>query len=225
MKLCRFRLLEQPEAVRSGVLHEGKVYETDGVNAIGVHEISAVRLLNPIGQPPNLRLMSGDGDYRYANTFGLLGPDDPITPPLGAATLELKARFAVVVKDLTDPEEDEVSAASLLGYTMVVEPLSPNDAWDLPLAIGPVLHTVEEFGELGAFKVELLINQQPVAEVVQPLLMTPHQALQIACRTNVVAPGDVIALPAFDLPLRPAQPGDVAMIRIEKVGALALHIA
>ncbi|MFQ3668201.1 MAG: fumarylacetoacetate hydrolase family protein [Fimbriimonadaceae bacterium] len=56
MKLCRFELVSEPGAVRSGLYYSGKVYETDGTQPIGVHELAAVRLLAPLGLAPSVRL-------------------------------------------------------------------------------------------------------------------------------------------------------------------------
>jgi hypothetical protein len=58
VKLCRFEPLGVPGTVHSGIVHGGKVYETDGTNPVAVHEAGDVRLLSPVGRPPSIRLFS-----------------------------------------------------------------------------------------------------------------------------------------------------------------------
>ena len=48
--------MSEPGAVRSGLYYGGKIYETDGVQPIGVHDLSMVRLLAPLGLPPSVRI-------------------------------------------------------------------------------------------------------------------------------------------------------------------------
>ena len=45
MKLCRFELKSTPGEVRSGIVYNGKIYETAGAEPVAVHEAEAVRPL------------------------------------------------------------------------------------------------------------------------------------------------------------------------------------
>ncbi len=129
MKLCRFDVINRPgDLPRSGVYHEGKVYETDGQNAIGVHDPANIQFLCPIGRPPIVRCFesyqAGPGEhalsYFFMNPSLLKGPDGTIEIPPTVENLDLEVRVFGVSQDnglMIEPAEAD---GFLLGYGFMV---------------------------------------------------------------------------------------------------------
>ena len=101
MKLCRFEIKAEPGLARSGIVMGGKVYETDGANAIAMLEAEAVRPLAPIASAPSLRIFRNDFQplpqpdglephYFYGNPSSLFGPSQVLPFP------EFTSRVAVI---------------------------------------------------------------------------------------------------------------------------------
>lgn len=165
MKLCRFELKAQPGEIRSGVVHGGKVYETDGAEATAIHEAAEIRPLPPIGQPPSIRvfrcmpgLIEPDETpaYFYASPSALTGAS-PIIPRPEGAELDFEPYVAVVIAaDATNVSVEEADDL-ILGYTILNLIVSrdaerherragsgPGRSTDLASPIGPVLTTPDE---------------------------------------------------------------------------------
>src|SRR5579885_1938192 len=108
VKLCRFELLSSPGDVKTGIVHGGKIYETDGSNPIAIHEAADVRPLPPVGLPPALRFfrfsdstLGTESDALplsfYGNPGSLIGPSQ-IVPRLDlTAELDYEPYVAVVI--------------------------------------------------------------------------------------------------------------------------------
>lgn len=129
MKLCRFEVANRPgDLARSGIYHEGKVYETDGQNAIGVHDPANVRFLCPIGRPPVVRCFesyqAGPGEHALSYFFmnpGLLqGPDGTIEIPPTVENLDLEVRVFGVSQDSGLMVDEKEADEFLLGYGFMV---------------------------------------------------------------------------------------------------------
>ncbi|MBX3119265.1 MAG: fumarylacetoacetate hydrolase family protein [Fimbriimonadaceae bacterium] len=133
MKLCRFELLENPGTARSGFYYGGKVYETDGQEAIAVHESSIVRFLSPIGTPPSVRLfhyigagfsewagaMSASADtadlgFAYLNAASVVGPNLIIKHPY-PDDIGVVPCLAIVVANPAESVDPDISDGLLLG--------------------------------------------------------------------------------------------------------------
>jgi 2-keto-4-pentenoate hydratase/2-oxohepta-3-ene-1,7-dioic acid hydratase in catechol pathway len=152
MKLCRFELLEAPGQPRSGLLHGEKLYETDGVKALGMHGVETVRLLPPVA-PPSVRAFDEAESFDLLNPAGLVGPLTEIELLEEAGGLVPELRVAAVVGD----SEGEPSAESFVGLTIMLcfvdEHLAelerragraPGLSRNLPIAIGPYLTTPDD---------------------------------------------------------------------------------
>ncbi|MBS1705913.1 MAG: hypothetical protein JST40_08570 [Armatimonadetes bacterium] len=231
MRLCRFVVMEEPDQVRSGIFHENRVYETDGERAIGIHDLTKVGFLPPIGQPPNIRLFHPDGSYRYAGTAGLMGPGSEYEVPASAQHLTLRPFVAVAIKDEGDQISLDEANDFLLAFLPMLE-LKAESAWDFPLATGPFLHTVDEFEGLPSGQCEVLVNELHLGTIAVEFPVLPTAALERCTRTQKVVPGDLLGLPLrseinlLTSPLgRNLQPGDQILIRFEQFGAITLRLS
>lgn len=174
MKLCRFEHAASPGQTRSGVFYGGKIYETDGVKAIAVHESSEVRLLTPIGLPPSVRFFwcydapptSGSSlasqlDFVYLNPASLLGPASAVKKPIFTADLSFDACLAIVVATAGAAIPIEAAEDHLLGFTLAAsfadEHLESAPAGlarysarqrDMGTAIGPAITTPDELEDV-----------------------------------------------------------------------------
>lgn len=136
MKLCRFDLISSPGTVRSGVVYAGKIYETDGLNPIAMHEASDARLLAPVGLAPSVRLFdtaSSEGDwamlsegqqakrefsFAYLNASIIVGPQTELLPfPVGEQ-ISFKPCLAAVVSARGTQIPSEEAEPYILGITL-----------------------------------------------------------------------------------------------------------
>lgn len=229
MKLCRFELESSPGQIRSGVFHDGKVYETDGSNAIGIHELSAVRFAPPIGQPPSIRIFEDGFDqfgqsmlsFRYLNPTTLLSPGAEVEMSPDATGLELGIHIGIAIGDTGKQIEVSEAEGFVLGYMVVVslndQTLIERDkeggftgasGYDAGLVMGPFLTTSEELTEHRAssdptdfkWSVELQINGESIWIGEHHIGLTFSEMVSYASRSAAVVPGDVIALPAVRIP-------------------------
>lgn len=212
MKLCRFVHLDTPEQVRAGLFFENRLYETDGTHALGVHELSKVRLLPPIGQPPSMRLFFGTGQsdlsYLYVSPANLVGHQGEYELPALAGDLDLEASIVTVVKDegaLISPDE---AGGFVLGLSLRLGLVDisvardrPNSARDFASVIGPFLITPDDIdpkhvlGDDGRFQFgsSLMINDDRLCACAFEMPVSFYSMLELASRTVAVQKGDVLA--------------------------------
>ncbi len=133
MKLCRFRLGDDPKA-RSGFVHEDYVYETDGLHPVGTYRLSEVSLLAPLSHafsfrdfdafltqtpeaPPEDTPPTPLFQFQYAGM--LLGHQAPLRKPPEVEELDFEFEVAVVVGKTG--MDIPVSQASdyILGFTIL----------------------------------------------------------------------------------------------------------
>ncbi len=172
MKLCRFELKSSPGEIRSGMVYSGKIYETDGANAIAVHEADSVRPLAPIPHAPSLRIFRSDlqpkvlagndaesPKFFYGNPMCLVGASQIVTFPeaIGAVTVQPFVA-AVVVADAYQVEIEDADDL-ILGITLMIMLTSVDgerteriygalgSSHDIGAAIGPVLTTPDELDD------------------------------------------------------------------------------
>jgi fumarylacetoacetate (FAA) hydrolase len=171
VKLCRFELLATPGEVKSGIVHSGKIYETDGSNPIAVHEAADVRPLPPVGLPPSIRIFRfTDAElalgpesmplYSYGNPASLVGASQ-IVPKLDiTAEFDYEPFIAVVIAHQGYGIPVEEADGYILGYTilngLVMRDIEraearagsgPGKSRDYAMAMGPVLTTPEELDD------------------------------------------------------------------------------
>lgn len=222
MKLCRFELAEMPGTPRTGIYHEGKVYETDGTNAIGVHATSAVQFLPPMGQPTSVRVFRADGSYHYANAGSVTGPSSSLSILVPDEEISVELSVGIVLKDHGMQLDAEEAMDVVLGFTNVIRVVA-GASDDFPLAIGPFIHTIDEVADVHApWAWSLKINGESVGSGSGTLAVNPVDALVACSRTNAVFAGDLIVLPAFETgPLPQLRTGDQVQFALEQLGFLS----
>ncbi len=245
MKLVRFEVKAEPGTVRTGMLYSGKIYETDGEQALGMFEVSDVRPLPPIAGAPSIRLFDladEDGAYTfaYANPAALVGPSQLVPLPVEYGPYAVRAYLAAIVGDnLSGAIDEEDAERAIIGYTLMTavsdEPASrrrSGAALDFGLAIGPVVTTPDELEDVLDGRGLLLAASLTVngedrgTRPLVPLVPTLPQALAAASRTAPLRAGDVIGVgPLFDPALAAVGEGDEVRIAVERLGTLATKIA
>lgn len=239
MNLCRFALNESPTIVRSGVYHDGRLYETDGDKAIGIHDPGKFTFLCPVGNMPSLRLFDFDGGnltYRYANPTGALGPHSELEVLASPGDSRLVLRVLAVLKDGGTYIDAAEAGQSLLAFTLMAqfvsqEPIGPK-GWDSPMVVGPFLMTPDTFlGESAqpqtpsewAFK--LTVNGETALET--KVMAVPFESMiEMASKNYAIQPGDCIASPPLPLDGLPLlRPTDVVLAQLGEHGILRFLIA
>jgi fumarylacetoacetate (FAA) hydrolase len=228
VKLCRFVLLDAPDHPRSGIYHDGKVYETDGERAIGIHEPGSLSLLTPLGTPPSLRLFqtyrrpSGEEGltYRFANVTGLAGPNGEIEVVVGSRPLDFDAHVVGIVSERADMVEAHEAAEFVLGYALLIQLFDADlaeeeRALEIPIgashdfggALGPYLTTPDDLTEftLGSDPTEFVwnyrirVNDDEVAAGTSE--GAPFSSLLLAASAgHAVSAGEVLGWPALAKP-------------------------
>jgi 2-keto-4-pentenoate hydratase/2-oxohepta-3-ene-1,7-dioic acid hydratase in catechol pathway len=172
VKVCRFELKAEPGVVRSGMVYSGKIYETEGAQAIAVHEAETVRPLIPIPHAPSLRIFRSDLQpgmipgmdvedpfYFYGNPSMLAGASQLLNHPATHAELTVAPFLAAVVVADAYQIDTETAEQVILGFTMVLLLVSKTDerderrlgiigrSHDLGGVLGPVITTPDEVEE------------------------------------------------------------------------------
>lgn len=166
MKLCRFELAAAPGDPRSGVFHSGKVYETDGVQAIGIHETSDVRFLPPVGRPIAVRAFEPietspgqwDTGFCFLNPATIYGPDEAVTAPPDCPELGFEIRIGGMVKDSGAGVDEREAESFVLGYTFLVV-LTDASRPDRDMA-----HNWARSRDIGAFFAPFVVTPEELAE-------------------------------------------------------------
>ena len=238
VKLCRFGLTDDPRP-RAGIFHDGKIYETDGEKALGVHAPDSVELLTPIGHAASLRLFSADGSFAYANA-GAIGPPEfeilfPETDRAGCDVF-LACVIGATDRDCSLSEAD----ALILGYTTLLAftagGVGGAKQYDPGFVLGPFVVTPDEMearssasehGRRLSLKTRLHLSGEIIAQgTTASLPLTFAEMIREASRGADLREGDIIAagpLPELSLPEaeRNLRDGDVVIAVIESLGALA----
>lgn len=174
MKLCRFELNDAPGQVKSGIVHGGKLYETEGTQPVAIYEADQVKLLSPIGLVPSVRLAGYDWQpspiepvdpsevfYWYGNPSAIFGPNRVLELPQPVARLSFRPYLAAITASDAQAVEFDQGDEYLLGFTIVNVFVSVDleqeerrfgfgkgRSSDLGIAIGPVLTTPDEFDDV-----------------------------------------------------------------------------
>ncbi|MBS1715216.1 MAG: fumarylacetoacetate hydrolase family protein [Armatimonadetes bacterium] len=229
MKLCRFELREDPGVVRSGVFHDGRFYETDGEQAIGIHDPGALRLLAPIGQPVAIRVFHSframDGSpsltYAYINPARLQGPNTEIDATGIEGPLDFDVHAVGLVEGATREDDPVEVVRSVLGYAVLLRffdvqereallsaGVDPSPAYETSVLFGPLLVTPDELNEARAsdepthfrWGVKVKVNDETVYAADYAPEWPFGTLVTFAAAKSPVAAGEVLAWPAMDKP-------------------------
>jgi 2-keto-4-pentenoate hydratase/2-oxohepta-3-ene-1,7-dioic acid hydratase in catechol pathway len=149
------------------MVYSGKIYETDGSEAVAVHEAEAVRPLTPIPHAPTFRIFRSDLQavpgydhedprFFYSNPFSLVGASQILAPPETSIELGVLPLVAAVL--VADAYRIDLEDADdlILGFTLINLLVGRSDerverqigvvgrSHDLGGVIGPVITTPDE---------------------------------------------------------------------------------
>ena len=154
------------------------------------YALDDVVLRAPVLHPPTVRIFGQDGDFSFANSAAIYGPEDAVLLPAGVEQVESDLRIAAVIG----------AGGAIGGFTLmndwVVPALAGAKARDFALSLGPVVVTPEEFPSRGDWTA-----------------LVEH-----AGRNTRLLPGDILA--AGSLRDGPYRAGDVAEVKLEEIGVL-----
>ncbi len=249
MNLCRFSLRDEPETVRSGIFHEQRIYETQGTQAVGVHELSKVILLPPVSQTPTLRVFNrhsdGTWEYQYRNPHFAMGPLAEFDPPVGVKALDFNVRIAAITREGGAQIELHEAEEFIMGYTLFIEFFreemvagdhkSDAAAYAFPYGLGPflttndmVLGTTEQ--PVSEWNIIVKVNGIEVHTETQAPLSMDNFLVQSSIGTSLL-PAEIICGPAISKPLlrhtpldRPLIAGDTVQVIHSRIGALTIKI-
>ena len=254
MKLCRFELKSEPGVVRSGMVYSGKVYETDGSEAIGVHEAVDIRPLAPVPTPPSIRIFRSDlGEtdepaFFYGNPGAVVGPSQIINLPDIDSEFIVRSYLGATIVGSGYQVNDEEAEAMILGLTLVnivtAKTLEEEErkhgqgfgrSHDLGIAIGPVLTTPDDLddvmvmtknGILYKLECSIKINQVERAKAnFEEFTISMVEAVRFASETCTLRAGDIFCVgPIFDDEDCRVSAGDEFHFSMERLGVLALKI-
>jgi fumarylacetoacetate (FAA) hydrolase len=159
------------------------------------YALADVVLRAPVLHPPTVRIFGQDGDFSFANSAAIYGPDDAIQLPAGVDQVESDLRIAAVIG----------AQGSIGGFTLmndwVVPELPGAKAHDFAISLGPVVVTPEEFPSRGDWTA-----------------LVEH-----AARNTRLLPGDILA--AGSRRDGPHSAGDLVEVKLEEIGVLRNIVA
>lgn len=236
------------------MVYGGKIYETDGTEAIGVYEAGDIRPLAPIPTPASIRIFRADlgstsqnPTFYYANPACLVGPSTVIHPPVhldDLTGLKIRSYLGVVIGGtgyMVSPEEAE---SLILGLTLVnILTLDSLDSasmigrsHDLGICIGPVLTTPDEIddamvatdhGILYSLESFIKVNSVERARAnFEEFTISHVDAVALASQTCTLRAPDLFCIgPIFDDEVSAVEPGDEYHFSIDRLGMLATKVS
>jgi 2-keto-4-pentenoate hydratase/2-oxohepta-3-ene-1,7-dioic acid hydratase in catechol pathway len=206
------------------MVYGGKIYETDGSEAIGVHEAIDVRPLAPVPTPSSIRIFrsdlganSDDPIFFYANPACLVGPSQVINLPDVGEDFVVRSYLGAVMVGGGYAITTEVAESLILGYTLVniltSRSLEAEEkalgigfgrSHDLGIAIGPVLTTPDELddvmtmtknGILFSLGSHIKINSVEKASAsFEEFTISMIEAVRVASETCTLRAGDLFCV-------------------------------
>jgi len=157
--------------------------------------LADVVLRAPVLHPPAVRIFGSDGDFSFANSAAIYGPEDEVPLPAGVVQVESDLRVAAVIG----------AEGAIGGFTLmndgVAQELAGAKARDFAISLGPALVTPDEF----------------------PLRDDWTVLVEHAGRNTRLRPGDILA--AGSMRDGPYGRGDVVELKLDEIGVLRNTIA
>ena len=157
------------------------------------HEVYAlvdVVLRAPVLHPPTVRIFGQDGDFSFANSAAIYGPEDAIPLPAGVEQVESDLRIAAVIG-----AEGAIGGFTLMNDWVVPE-FAGAKARDFAISLGPVVVTPDDFLSRGDWTA-----------------LIEHAAL-----STRLLPGDILA--AGSMRDGPYSAGDTVEVKLDEIGVL-----
>jgi 2-keto-4-pentenoate hydratase/2-oxohepta-3-ene-1,7-dioic acid hydratase in catechol pathway len=222
MKLCRFELLEDPGISRSGIYHDQRVYETEGMKAIGIHDYRKVKFLPPLGQPKSIRLFEvlthSNHPQRlystYMNPTDMQGPLAEVSLPETTRQFDFEVRIGAVTQETGEQIQPREASGFLLGYTIYIgfidykqlaeeqkQGIPPYQAHDFPPLMGPFITTLDELNtqRIGdpeelrhRWSYEITVNNASLYKAEEEQIIGFSEILSHATKTRKVFPGELL---------------------------------
>lgn len=158
------------------------------------YPIGEVVLRPPVIAPPSIRVFGADGDFAFANSAAVYGPEDEIPLPAGAEEIESQLRIAAVIG------LDGTVGGFTLMNDWVAPALSGIKAHDFAISLGPVVVTPDDF---------------PSRDDWGPLV-------EHAARNTRLLPGDILA--AGSTRGGPYRAGDTVEVGLDEIGVLRNYV-
>jgi 2-keto-4-pentenoate hydratase/2-oxohepta-3-ene-1,7-dioic acid hydratase in catechol pathway len=250
LKLLRFSLADDSHP-RTGIFHEGQVYETDGERALGTHKPEDITLLSAVGRPRTIRFFDAFAPrgerpaFEFGNVAAIKAPEEVIIPPPSVTKLDLELHVGAVLAnddwDLTNKE----ALGAILGFTIVgvwaardADRIGTPKERDFGIAVGPFLVTPEELQdrEIGPARYRLNVKMLLNGEVVgsgnlADMRWSFAELISEASRGAPVGEGDIIVSgchPNCSLMNQERDflvAGDEVSLVVERLGALTNRVA
>jgi 2-keto-4-pentenoate hydratase/2-oxohepta-3-ene-1,7-dioic acid hydratase in catechol pathway len=206
------------------MVYSGKVYETDGTEAIGVYEASDIRPLAPVPTPPSLRIFrsdlggnSEDPSFFYGNPGSVIGPSQIVNLPDIESDFVVRSYLGAAIVGHGYQVNIEEAEAMLLGLTLVniltaktIEDderrngLGFGRSHDLGIAIGPVLTTPDDLDDVMVmtengilYKLECSIKVNHVERAktnFEDFSISLVEAVRFASETCTLRAGDIFCV-------------------------------
>lgn len=236
------------------MVYAGKIYETDGAQAIAVHEAADVRPLAPVQNVGSIRFfrnshsiesLDSDLEFFYSNPAALAGPGQIVNWPIVSGDLIVEPYIAAVVVQPSFGLDTEQADDVILGLT-IVNVIVARDvvrrqtapggrSHDIAVAFGPVLTTPEELEEAlldfesgRRYKLEVVVRingEERAKGSTEDLEFTLGRAISHASASCQLRAGDLIAIgPLVDTEDLTLEPGDEVHVAIERLGTLFTKI-
>jgi 2-keto-4-pentenoate hydratase/2-oxohepta-3-ene-1,7-dioic acid hydratase in catechol pathway len=224
VKLCRFEVKSEPGSIRSGMVYSGKVYETDGTEAIAVHEATDIRPLCPIPTPPSIRIFrsdigeqTGSPQFFYGNPGAVTGPSQLINVPEIDSNYVARCYLGATIVGSGYQVNIEQAEAMLLGFTLVIivtattledeerkQGIGLGRSHDIGIAVGPVLTTPDDLDDVMImtangilYKLETSISANHVERATanfEEFTISMIEAVRFASETCTLHAGDIFCV-------------------------------
>jgi 2-keto-4-pentenoate hydratase/2-oxohepta-3-ene-1,7-dioic acid hydratase in catechol pathway len=158
------------------------------------YSLADVVLRAPVLHPPTVRIFGNDGDFLFANSAAVYGPEDAVALPAGVEQMESDLRIAAVIG----------AGEQIGGFTLMNDWIAPElggaKARDFAISLGPVVVTADEFPSGGDW-----------------FALVEH-----AAQNTRLLPGDILA--AGSMRDGPHNPGDTVEVSLEEIGVLRNYV-
>jgi fumarylacetoacetate (FAA) hydrolase len=155
-----------------------------------VYALGDVVLRAPVLHPPTVRIFGPDGDFSFANSAAIYGPEAAVPLPAGVEQIESDLRIAAVIG----------AGGAIGGFTLMNDWVAPDlageKARDFGISLGPVVVTPEDFPSRGDWTA-----------------LVAH-----AAQNTQLLPGDILA--AGSRRDGPYRVGDTVEVKLEGIGGL-----